>query len=389
MDALTIVIMLILFIIAMIFVFSTALLTPYIGKRNLVSVVLLGLIVGLVGGAFLLSPIVDDIPDFTRTIVEESTDGSDIIEMDLSTNGNITQIIENISSITGVQNVSYDGINIKIDEEFDSDTEKTTLVNALTSSNTNITGIEEKENNTFFVKIAPGGDPQSVLNSIYSVFSTHTYTHLRYTSMQANATVAANNVTKIMSTISNNGAVVLNVTGPTEDKINSINKFIPDKTNVVLFAGVIGVIVGLAGFFIDTIFTFTKDRKRNSRKESSRDRIKRKTVPGTDKRKRSNKNVPRRDSIDIFDESFEGSKKQTIGSNKQFKPMNEVEEPKSKIKPEKSEKKSKSRFGRLLSRSSNKTKKPKQKQENKKTRDNVKSSENRREVPKVRPRRKD
>ncbi|WP_455644740.1 hypothetical protein [Methanosphaera sp.] len=388
MDALTIVIMLILFIIAMIFVFSTALLTPYIGKRNLLSVVLLGLVVGLVGGAFLLSPIVDDIPDFTRTIVEESTDGSDVIEMDLSTNGNITQIIENISSITGVQNVSYDGINIKIDEEFDSNTEKTTLVSALNGSNTNITDIEEKENNTFFVKIAPEGDPQSVLNSIYSVFSTHTYTHLRYTSMQANATVAANNVTKIMSTISNNGAVVLNVTGPTEDKINSINKYIPDKTNVVLLAGVIGVIVGLAGFFIDTIFTFTNDRKkRNSRKESSRDRIKRKTVPGTDTRRRSG-NRPRRDSIDIFDDSFEGSEKQTIGSNKRFKPMTDVEEPKPRRKSESSEKKSGSRFGRLLGRSSNKTEKPK-KQENKKNKDKVKSSKNKREVPKVRPRRKD
>ena len=121
MDALTIIIMLILFVIAMIFVFSTALLTPYLGKKNLISVILLGFIVGAVGGAFLLSPIVDDIPDFSRTIIEENVEGTDEISMGLSTNRNITQTIENISSISGVNNVAYTGIEIRMDEEFDSD----------------------------------------------------------------------------------------------------------------------------------------------------------------------------------------------------------------------------------------------------------------------------
>ena len=79
MDVLTIIIMLILFILAMIFIFSTALLTPYIGKKNFISVLMLGLVVGLVGGAFLLSPIVDDIPDFNRPIVEESVEGTDLM----------------------------------------------------------------------------------------------------------------------------------------------------------------------------------------------------------------------------------------------------------------------------------------------------------------------
>ena len=166
MDALTIIIMMVLFILAMLFVFSTALLTPYIGKKNLISVILLGLIVGLAAGAFLLSPIVEDIPDFTRTIVEESVDGTDVIELDLSTNGNLTQIIQNISSIGGVEKVDYNGITIKIDEEFDSDTEKRLLTQALNNSNENITDVIEQNNNTFLVVIAEGGDPQGVLNSI-------------------------------------------------------------------------------------------------------------------------------------------------------------------------------------------------------------------------------
>ena len=178
MDVLTIIIMLILFILAMIFIFSTALLTPYIGKKNFISVLMLGLVVGLVGGAFLLSPIVDDIPDFTRTIVEESVEGTDLMELDLSTNGNLTQIIENISSITGVQNVSYEGITIKINENFATDNDRARFINNLNNSNENISNVEDRGEKEFFVRITDGGDPQSVLTSIYQTFSSNTYIHL-------------------------------------------------------------------------------------------------------------------------------------------------------------------------------------------------------------------
>ena len=219
MDALTIIIMIVLFILAMLFVFSTALLTPYIGKKNLISVILLGLIVGSAGGAFLLSPIVGDLPDFTRTIVEESTVGSDVVTMDISTNTNLTQTIQNITAINGVEKLDYQGIIIKIDEEFDSDYERNLIMQALNNSNENITNVVETQNNTFLIKIKEGGDPQGVLASIYNTFKRETYTHLRYTSMQANATVKANNVTKIMEELSKNNVVIQNVTGPTETEI--------------------------------------------------------------------------------------------------------------------------------------------------------------------------
>ncbi|HIH35287.1 MAG TPA: hypothetical protein HA277_04000 [Methanosphaera sp.] len=385
MDALTIIIMMVLFILAMLFVFSTALLTPYIGKKNLISVILLGLIVGLAAGAFLLSPIVEDIPDFTRTIVEESVDGTDVIELDLSTNGNLTQIIQNISSIGGVEKVDYNGITIKIDEEFDSDTEKRLLTQALNNSNENITDVIEQNNNTFLVVIAEGGDPQGVLNSIYSTFSRETYTHLRYTSMSANATVQANNVTKILNRLSENDVVVLNVTGPTETQIAFLNKFMPNGINIILFSGVLGIIVAAAGFFVDSLITFINNfRKKRKKKPSEQENIKRKVVPGT------NKGSPRRNrrrkanSIDIFDESFDESPKQNIGSNKRFKQLT-VDDFKSEdeIKTAKEEK-TKRGFS-LFNRSSKSDKQPKQKKESRKENKRSKNSG----TPRFRPKRRE
>lgn len=342
MDALTIVIMLVLYILAMLFIFSTALLTPYIGKKNLISVIALGLIVGLASGAFLLTPIVDDIPDFTRTIVEESVSGTDVIELDLSTNGNLTQIINNISSISGVESVDYQGITIKIDEDFDSDTEKRLIKNALNESNKDISNVIETDNKTFLVEIADGGDPQNVLNSIYNTFSHETYTHLRYTAMEANATVQANNVTKIMNEISQNEVVILNVTGPTEVQNEALNHIIPNGSNVILMSGVLGVLVAIAGFFVDTLITyFNNFRNRRKRKPSERENIKRKVVPGTETRGSPRRNRRRKhNSIDIFDESFDESPKQNIGSNKRFKQLTvddfKTEEEVKKVKEKKS-----------------------------------------------------
>lgn len=386
MDALTIIIMLVLFILAMLFVFSTALLTPYIGKKNLISVILLGLIVGLAAGAFLLTPIMDDIPDFTRTIVEESVDGTDIIELDLSTNGNLTQIIQNISSINGVESVDYKGITIKIDEDFDSNTEKRLITQAINNSNENISNVIEIDDKTFLVEIAEGGDPQGVLNSIYNTFSHETYTHLRYTSMNANATVQANNVTKILNAITENEVVVLNVTGPTETQNAFFGQFMPSGTNVILASGILGVIVAIAGFFVDSLITFVNNfRKKRKKKPTEREKIKRKVVPGTDTKGSPRRNRRRRksNSIDIFDESFDESPKQNIGSNKRFKQLT-VDDFKSDDEIETTKKeKSKKRFS-FFNRSSKSDSEPKQKKESRKEKKESKKQETHRFRPKRR-----
>lgn len=386
MDALTIIIMMVLFILAMLFVFSTALLTPYIGKKNLISVILLGLIVGLAAGAFLLTPIMDDMPDFTRTIVEESVDGTDVIELDLSTNGNLTQIIQNISSITGVESVDYKGITIKIDEDFDSDTEKRLITQSINSSNEDISNVVDLGNKTFLVEIAEGGDPQGVLNSIYNTFDYATYTHLRYTSMNANATIQANNVTKILNAMSENDVVVLNVTGPTETQNAFFSQFMPSGINIILASGVLGIIVAIAGFFVDSLITFLNNfRKKRKKKPTEREKIKRKVVPGTDTKGSPRRNRRRKsNSIDIFDESFDESPKQNIGSNKRFKQLT-VDDFKTDDEFNSTEKEKSKRGFSLFNRSSKSDTKPKQKKESRKS--NKKSKK--RGTPKFRPKRRD
>jgi hypothetical protein len=387
MDVITVIIMFVLFLLAMIFVFSSALLTPYIGKKNLITVVILGLVVGIVAGAFLAAPIVEDLPDFTRTVVEESVAGTDVVELELSTNGNLTEIINNISSIEGVEKVDYNGITFKVDEPFVTDSDKERFIAFLTGANSNITGIDEISNDTYYVKMSEEADPQGILDSIYYSFGQQTYIHLKYTSMQANATVKANNITKIIDAIGKNDAVVLNITGPTEDMISQINKYLPNQVNAVLISGALGVLVALAGFFVDSLFTLVNNFRKKRNTSSDRERIKRKVVPGTENRKTRSRKV-NKDSIDIFDESFNESPKQTIGSNKRFKQLTEddLKERKNKASNDIFEKKEKSKKGLSFSRFKKSSKSDKESAESNTKKSSRKNRK--RQAPRVRPKRK-
>ncbi|HIH62529.1 MAG TPA: hypothetical protein HA298_07625, partial [Methanobacteriales archaeon] len=62
MNVIITLIMLILFIILLAFVFSVGLMTPVVGKKNLLFVIFIGFMVGVIGGTFFILPVYDDIP---------------------------------------------------------------------------------------------------------------------------------------------------------------------------------------------------------------------------------------------------------------------------------------------------------------------------------------
>ena len=63
----------------------------------------------------------------------------------------------------------------------------------------------------------------------------------------------------IIKEISKEQIVVIGVQGPVEENINWLNEVLPSQNNIILLCGFLGMIVGLAGVFIDSIVTFVKD----------------------------------------------------------------------------------------------------------------------------------
>ena len=65
--------------------------------------------------------------------------------------------------------------------------------------------------------------------------------------------VDAAHLDSVVAKLPENQVVVTGIKGPVEDKINYLNSVLPNKSNVVLVCGFLGMLVGLAGVFIDTI----------------------------------------------------------------------------------------------------------------------------------------
>src|SRR5690606_7190894 len=137
------------FFLLLAFVFSTALLTPLIGKKNLLFVVALGFVVGIIGGAFFIAPVFNDIPGMVRGIHQSTSDSPEIIEANISTDVDVNKVISDIITLEGVQGVETVGITLKtspIPPGWWRDLEA-----RATTSNPNITAFKVETNNTIQV----------------------------------------------------------------------------------------------------------------------------------------------------------------------------------------------------------------------------------------------
>jgi len=56
-----------------------------------------------------------------------------------------------------------------------------------------------------------------------------------------------------MSKLPQGDIVVTDISGPTENSVQGLKNILPNKSNIVIFCGLIGMITGLAGVFIDNI----------------------------------------------------------------------------------------------------------------------------------------
>ncbi|MEN4005834.1 MAG: hypothetical protein PQ964_00490 [Methanobacteriaceae archaeon] len=246
-------IMVILFILLMLFVFSTALLTPLIGKKNLLFVVSIGFIVGIIGGVFLIGPVFEDIPAMAASFHPSTSKEIETINVDISTDMDINQFVNNAKQIEGVKSVEVKGITVKTSPL--SDKWKAALPRRIPASNREINSAQILPNNTIKIEIQNQSDPKDVIKKLEDWLMLVGEIDLRFGLAHASFQVESVRVYDVSNQLSKD-AVVTGIQGPRQDRINYIKSITPDKSSVVIFCGIIGMLVGLVGLFIDTLLGF-------------------------------------------------------------------------------------------------------------------------------------
>jgi len=259
MDPVTVILMLGLFILMLVFIFSTALLTPLIGKKNILFVVLVGFTVGAVGGAFFISPIIDDVPEMASSLFHATSSSTDVINLNVSTDVNVTSFLENTKKIDGVKSIQSNGITITTPEM--SQDWQTTYLNRLKTVNENITTVEIPNNKTIIVDVKNNTNPMDVVGSIKTWMMYVSGSTINYSVANVTLVVDASKLKTVMSQLPQGEIIITSVNGSTENSVQAVKNIIPNKNNVILFCGFLGMIVGLAGLFIDSISSVLNEIK--------------------------------------------------------------------------------------------------------------------------------
>jgi len=253
MDVIVTLIMLILFIILLVFVFSVGLMTPVVGKRNILFVIFIGFMVGVIGGTFFISPIYDDIPTMARSFYEATSSSPETAYVDLSHDVNIKEFINDVRGVEGVEDVKLEYIFLKTDN-FTSERGKL-IERGIPIIDSNVTSCKADPKGTIICEVK-GGDPQATINRIsdWLILTGGIYT--RYSTIHVSIDTHANKLKNLREYLSSKGIAIVSTKGPVEEKIEGLKAFMPPKSAVVASCGLIGVLTGLAGIFIDSILGF-------------------------------------------------------------------------------------------------------------------------------------
>lgn len=252
MDMLLTIIMLILFFFLMVFVFSTALLTPLIGKRNLIFVLFLGFVVGLVGGAFFIAPLYDDLPDIARSVFTYTTGNPETINVNMSTDSDVTAFIENTKKLNGVKDVQCKIITVRT-FPFNTSDYQSNLEKGITVLESDVKSAHVISNETIILTLNPNNNPTQLVKNVKEWLAMFAGIEVLSNIAEISITVDPSQVEAVSAKLPQNEVVIANITGPVEDQIASLKKDFPDRTSIVVLCGFIGMVVGLIGLFIDSI----------------------------------------------------------------------------------------------------------------------------------------
>lgn len=266
METIAVIIMTALFIVLMVFVFSTAMLTPIIGKKNLLFVVAMGLIVGIIGGIFFIAPIMDDIPGIATAFYLTTSNDLETLNVDISSNMDINQFLDKAKKIDGVKSVEITGVTLKTTPF--SDSWKSMLPNRIPAAIKGIKSAKVENGDTINIQIDSQANPQDVTKKLDDWLMLVGAIDVKYSLAHASIKSESSKIYDVSNELSKDG-VVTGIQGSTQDKINYVKSIIPSSFNVIILCGLIGVFTGLAGVFIDSLMGIFGDFKGRVKKKEN------------------------------------------------------------------------------------------------------------------------
>ena len=249
MDLITAIIFLILFIIIMIFAFSMGVSSPYIGRKEIVSIIVIGFVLGAIGGYFFINPIYEETPYVIGNVQGLFSMDNEVINLNIPSTSNITDVSNKIKNQNGVTSVTTNGFELKTG--FIKNESKAIIEEHLKSDSE----IESYKvtNNSVAVDLKNEASSTTTLGSLVNWLSN---------------TVG---VGSEFAFLKENGYTIISIEGPVQSTIKYLNDTLLPVYVIMFFSGLVGVASAIAGVFVEPLTKFTrKFRKKHSRRNRRR-----------------------------------------------------------------------------------------------------------------------
>lgn len=259
MDLITGIIFLILFLIIMVFAFSMGILSPYVGRREILSIILIGFVLGAIGGYFFIDPIYDESPYVIGNIQGMFSMDSEVINLNIPSTSNISDITNKINNLTGVNSVTTNGFELKTG--FIKNTTKIYVEDYLRSD----PEIESFKvtNNSVTVDLKNDASSTTTLGSLVNWLSNKAGVGSEFAFVHIQVHVDANEVTEVRDYLKDNDYNIISIEGPVQSTIHYLYDHLLPTYAVMIITGLIGVGVAIAGIFVEPLTKFTRRFKKN------------------------------------------------------------------------------------------------------------------------------
>jgi len=251
MDIISAIIYIFLFILLMVFVFSMGLLTPIIGKKDIISVLAIGFVVGLVGGTFFITPIYQEMPYVIGSLYETIGDNNETIIIEVSPAVDKNSLISELKQKEGVLSVSNKGIILKTDP-FSEDRKKI-IEEKIPIIDENFKNFSVQNNGLISINFTSDYDPNKAIDTLSEWLMYSSEINVKYSSVIIEINSKSNSVDEITKYLDSKNIVINSIKGPVQNAINSTKESMIDTNYIILISGLIGVIIAVVSIFFDII----------------------------------------------------------------------------------------------------------------------------------------
>ena len=268
MDLITAIIFLILFIIIMVFAFSMGLLSPYVGRKEIISIVIIGFVLGAIGGYFFIYPIYEESPYVVGNFQGLFSMDDEVINLNIPSTSNITDITNKIKNLKGVNSVTTNGFELKTG--YIKNTTRD-AVNYHLSSDSEIESYKVT-NNSITVDLKNDASSTTTLGSLVTWLSYEAGIGSEFAFVHIKVAVNPNELVDVRDYLKEEGYTIISIEGPVQNTIHYLYDHLLPNYVIMCITGLLGVAVAIAGVFVEPLTKFTRRFKKKRVDKRSRRR---------------------------------------------------------------------------------------------------------------------